>query len=191
MKRRVECLNNKFGKTIFAGWLLLVAAVSASRAEPINFMIRDLTFTRPSEWKWMEIEGDSPQARLKVPGASSNQVAHVEFRVFKTDDPQGSFKFQLDHALKMFAEPEGKIVLKKNVESYGERKVTWVEIEGTYQYFSRGLKRIRQVPDFITWLVYVPDPKGNVLVNAVGPKDLMNPAKADFRKMIENALKGE
>jgi hypothetical protein len=159
----------------FALGLSLVAT-----ADPLNFMVGNFTFSRPSGWRWEELVAQSKAtAQLRVTDEKTGGESQVLISISHTPRDEIAAKWKI-----YFVEPP---VVVHNVSSNKVKSfpVTWVSVEGTYRV--RGVLK----PDHSLLGAIIETEKGNVFGRIVGPKELVQKSTPTFKKMIEDALKEE
>ena len=87
-----------------------------------------------------------------------------------------------------FQEPREKINPKIEEVTVEKHKVTYVQAEGTYKSGMPGGPQT-PMPDFALAGAIIEATEGSVFVRMTGPKDLVKAALAEFKKMVEGALK--
>jgi hypothetical protein len=175
-------------KVILSIITLCVAAAIAWAAEsPKTFAVSEFTFTRPAAWEWVEVSSSMRKAQLKVPGPEKSEGAEIVFFHFG-QGAGGSTRDNVERWLRQFQEPREKINAKTEEKTVGQRKVTYVTAEGTYL---SGMPGGAQVPksNYALAGAIIESAEGNVFVRMTGPKAVTTEAAAEFRKLIESALK--
>jgi len=122
---------------LFILCLVFFGVTSRLMAEPVNFMIGDLTFVRPTAWAWVTPEksklGLSPAFVVLRVFSDGKQSAFAAFYQEKTDDNAVTNKWTA-----YFDAASGQtttLIEKKKIEKY---KLTFVSIEGNLK--NRGKK---------------------------------------------------
>jgi hypothetical protein len=87
-----------------------------------------------------------------------------------------------------FEEPRDRINAKREDVTIGKHKVSYVSAEGTYKSGMPGGPQT-PMPNYALMGAIIESDEGRVFVKMTGPRDLTRSATADFRKMIEGALK--
>ena len=167
--------------------LLLFCAISVRAEAPATFKVSEFTFTRPANWEWVETTSSMRKAQLKVPDAKGKAGADVIFFHFGKGDGGGT-KANVERWLGQFKEPRNQIQARTEDVTIGKHKVTYVQAQGTYL---SGMPGGAQTPmtDYALSGAIIEADEGNIFIRMTGPKELVLSATADFKKMIEGALK--
>jgi hypothetical protein len=154
---------------------------------PATFKVSEFTFTRPADWEWVESASPMRKAELKVVDQKTKSKAEVVFYHFG-QGPAGGTQANVDRWLGQFVEPRDKINAKTEDSSVGKHKVTYVSAEGTYKSGMPGGPQT-PMPNYALLGAIIEASEGSVFVKMTGPKELTKSATADFKKMVESALK--
>src|SRR5204863_3869276 len=146
---------------------------------PKTFKVGDFNFTRPAKWEWVEVTSSMRKAQLKVPGTDKSQSAEVVFFYFGEGNGGGT-KANVDRWLGQFEEKSNPKVEDVTVN---KRRVTYVEVEGTYMSGMPGGARTAQPKSMLEGAI-IESNEGNVFVKMTGPTAIVKEAKAAFRKMV-------
>ena len=167
----------------------LCAALNCLRAAdaPATFKVSEFTFTRPPKWEWVESTSSMRKAELKVVDEKTKAKAEVVFYHFGQGGAGGT-QANVDRWLGQFVEPRNKINAKTEEATVGKQKVTYVSAEGTYKSGMPGGPQT-PMPDYALLGAIIEGAEGSVFVKMTGPKELTKAATADFKKMVESALK--
>ncbi len=154
---------------------------------PGTFKVSEFTFARPANWEWVESTSQMRKAELKVVDAKTQATADVVFYHFG-QGAGGDTRANVDRWLGQFVEPRDKINAKVEDATVGNHKVTYVSAEGT---FKSGMPDASPtpMPNYALVGAIIESAEGGVFVKMTGPKDLTRSATAEFRKMVESALK--
>jgi hypothetical protein len=154
---------------------------------PATFKVSEFTFTRPAKWEWVATTSAMRKAQLKIPDANSKASADVIFFHFGQGDGGGT-KANVERWYGQFKEPRDQIKPKSEEVTVGKHKVTYVEAEGTYM---SGMPGAAQTPmsGYALAGAIIEAEQGNVFIRMTGPKSLVKDSLADFKKMVESALK--
>ena len=178
-------------KTLFRLVLVstLLTALNGLRAAdaPATFKVSEFTFTRPANWEWVESTSQMRKAELKVVDEKTKAKAEVVFYHFGQGGAGGT-QANVDRWLGQFVEPRDKINAKTEVANVGKHKVTYVSAEGTYKSGMPG-GAPTPAPNYALLGAIIEASEGSVFVKMTGPKELTKSASADFKKMVESALK--
>jgi len=154
---------------------------------PATFKVSEFTFTRPANWEWVESTSQMRKAELKVVDAATKAKAEVVFYHFGPGSAGGA-QANVDRWLGQFEEPREKINAKTEEVAVGKHTVTYVSAQGTYKSGMPGGPQT-PMPNYALLGAIIAAEQGSVFVKMTGPKDLTKSVTADFRKMIESALK--
>jgi hypothetical protein len=172
-------------RLLVLSWLVAFAVPAADA--PKTFAVSEFTFARPSAWEWVEAPSSMRKAQLRVPGADKANFAEIVFFHFGQGGG-GSTRDNVERWLRQFQEPREKINAKTEEKNVNNRKVTYVSAEGTYLSGMPGGAQTPK-PNYALAGAIIESTEGNVFVRMTGPKELVNISGAEFRKMIEGALK--
>ena len=178
--------------TTFSRFVLvstLFAALTGLRAAeaPATFRVSEFTFTRPANWEWVESASAMRKAQLTVVDEKTKAKAEVVFYYFGPGNAGGT-QANIDRWFGQFVEPREKINAKTEDVTVGKHKVTYVSAEGTYK---SGMPGGPQTPmaNYALLGAIIEASEGSVFVKMTGPKELTQSATADFKKMVESALR--
>jgi len=178
-------------KTVLAPVLgvSLVAALNGLWAAdaPATFKVSEFTFTRPAAWEWVESTSQMRQAELRVADAQTKAKAEVVFYHFGQRSGGGT-QANVERWFGQFEGPREKIDAKTDNATIGKHKVTYVSAEGTYKSGMPGGPQTPK-PNYALLGAIIEASEGSVFVKMTGPKALTRSATADFKKMVESALK--
>lgn len=157
--------------------------VNAADAPP-TFKVGEFTFSRPTDWQWVEVNSVMRKAQMKIADAGSKEPGEVIFFFFG-EGGGGLTQANIDRWLAQFSEPREKLNSKVETTSVGGHKITYVHAEGTYQ---SGMPGGPKTPLPNTMLIggIIESSQGNVFVRLTGPVALAKASQAKFRKMIED-----
>jgi hypothetical protein len=164
-------------------WIISASALLSGEA-PATFKVGEFTFARPAKWEWVKPTSSMRQAELKV--ADAKGKAEVIF--FHFPGQGGSTRANVDRWLAQFQEPRDKINAKTDEATVGQRKVTYVQAQGTYLSGMPGGPKTPLKDHALLGAIAESD-QGNVFVRMTGPVETVKTAEADFKKMIESGLK--
>ena len=168
---------------------IVFAALNSLRAAdaPATFEVSEFTFARPANWEWVESASPMRKAELKVVDEKTKAKAEVVFYHFGQGGAGGT-QANVDRWLGQFVEPRDKINAKTEESAVGKHKVTYVSAEGTYKSGMPGGAQT-PLPNYALLGAIIEASEGRVFVKMTGPKELTKSATADFKKMVEGALK--
>jgi hypothetical protein len=154
---------------------------------PATFKVSEFTFARPAGWEWVASASPMRKAELKVVDAKTKTEAEVVFYHFGPGNAGGT-QANVERWFRQFEEPREKINAKTEEATVGKHKVTYVSAEGTYKSGMPGGAQT-PMPNYALAGAIIEAEQGSVFVKLTGPKELTKSATADFRKMVEGALK--
>jgi hypothetical protein len=162
----------------------LLSAITLRAQDPATFDVAGLTFTRPTEWKWVEVTSPMRKAQLKVPGAKPEQSADIIFFHFGAG-AGGDIKANADRWLAQFKSAEGASKVETN--AINDTKVTLVTTEGT---FSSGMPGGPTTPLENQALLgaIIESAEGNIFVKMTGPAELVKGSRERFIEFITKAI---
>jgi hypothetical protein len=166
------------------GLLLFTAAALAADAK---FKVGEFTFERPAKWESVETTSQMRKAQLKVNDADKKQSAEVVFFHFGPSNG-GGVQANVERWYRQFEGPREKIGAKSEEVKVGKHKVTYVQAEGTFLSGMPGGPQTPQ-PNYALRGAIVESTEGDVFVKMTGPAALVKSSEADFKKMVESALK--
>jgi hypothetical protein len=163
---------------------VLLSAVVARADDPATFAVGGLTFTRPADWKWVEVSSPMRKAQLKIPGATADESADVTFFHFGAQGG-GDAAANAQRWLMQFKGGEGAQKIEPQ-EIHGT-KVTLVTTEGT---FSSGMPGGPTTPVENQALLgaIIEGPEGNIFIKTTGPAALVKGLREKFLAFITSAL---
>ena len=187
-----QCLAYQVGMKSFSRlvflWCWLVARHGLWAADaPATFKVSEFTFTRPAAWEWVESASRMRKAQLRVVDATTKAKAEVLFYHFGPGDVGGT-RANVERWFRQFVEPREKINAKTEDITVGKHKVTYVSAEGTYKSGMPGGPQT-PMPNYVLLGAIIEADEGSVFVKMTGPKELTKSATADFKKMVESAVK--
>ena len=169
--------------------LVLVSVISTATAEaPAKFKVGELTFARPADWEWVESTSMMRKAQLKLTSADKQQTGEVVFFHFG-EGGGGGTQANIDRWLGQFEEPKEKLQSKVESVTVNQRKISYVQAQGTYLSGMPGGPKKAQ-PNTMLLGAIIDSDGGNVFIKLTAPMDLAKPAQATFRKMVEGSLAG-
>lgn len=152
-----------------------------------SFKAGSFTFQKPASFKLKATPpGGMRAAQLDYAGADGKNAETIFF--FFGQGQGGGTQSNVDRWLGMFQEPKDKINSKTEKKKVGSGEVTYVEGEGTFMSGMPGGARTPQPGTKLLGAI-LESPNGNVYVRMTGPIATVKAADADFRKMVESALK--
>lgn len=165
-------------------WLVPCSAPAADG--PKSFRVGEFGFSSPLEWEWVPTTSSMRKAELRVNDKEKKNKAEVIFFHFGEGDA-GGVKANVDRWLGQFQEPREKINAKVDEAKVKNRKVTYVQAEGTYMSGMPGGPKTAQ-PNSMLLGAILESPQGSVFVRMTGPAELVKASRDEFRKMVEDAL---
>jgi hypothetical protein len=146
--------------------------------QPLNFMIGTYTFERPSDWKWIQTEGQDEKARLFVLDKASNERSIITFEVTGGTTVSGL----VEKWTSPFRSDTNVLSVVVKTNTLNRHQVVSVDIVGT-KSMSKKL-----VPDQMTHAVVLVEPGENITARILGSKKSVSQLEPVFSKMIETAL---
>lgn len=162
-------------------------ALFGARAADATFKVSEFTFNQPASWERVESASSMRKAQFKVNDADKKTSAEVVFFHFGPSNG-GGVQANIERWYGQFEGTKEKIGARSEEITVGKRKVTYVRAEGTYLSGMPGGPRTPQPGSALRGAILESD-EGNVFVKMTGPAALVKSAEADFKKMVESALK--
>ena len=170
--------------------LAFVAGISLMGQEaekPVTFKVSAQAFTQPTKWKVEKAASTMRKAQFSVPGKAGEEAAECVFFYFGPG-AGGSAQANLQRWVGQFArdpKPEFKVEDAK----VGATPVAYLFANGTFMKGPPfGGAKVPKKNYGMAAAVLGTKP-GYIFVKMTGPKVVVDGAKADFKKMIESALK--
>ena len=166
--------------------VLLLSAFAAVAADA-KFKVSEFTFQRPEKWEAVETTSAMRKAQLKVNDAEKKTSAEVVFFHFGAGGG-GGVQANIERWYRQFEGPREKLGTKTEEVKVGKHKVTYVQAEGT---FMSGMPGGPTTPmtGYAMRGAIIEAAEGDVFVKMTGPAALVKVSEADFKKMVESALK--
>ena len=174
-----------FLQTVMCLAVGLVAVDTMAAAK--TFKVGEFNFAVPEKWDWVETSSPMRKAQLKV--VDKKDEAEVIFFHFGPNNGGGT-QANVDRWLGQFKEPKDKINSKVDNATVNNRKVTYVQAEGTYLAGLPGGPKTEQ-PNAMLLGAILESGEGNVFIRMTGPAALVKSSKQGFTQMVEGALKGK
>lgn len=175
-----------FGTFFFA---LGLASTAVSAEAPSSFKVGEFSFARPTDWQWVETTSSMRKAQLKVVGADKKENAEVVFFYFG-EGGGGGTQANIDRWLAQFEEPKEKLNSKVEQVTVGQRKVSYVQAQGTYLSGMPGAAKTPQPNTMLMGAILESD-QGNVFIRLTGPLNLAMKSQPAFRRMVEGAMRAK
>src|ERR1051325_2343741 len=164
--------------------LAVVVAAFPTLAAPDTFKVSDFTFKRPSAWEWVESTSSMRAAQLLVPGAKGKDGVEVIFYYFGPGGGGGT-QANVDRWYGQFADRKNE---KSESAIVGKTKGTYVKAEGTHPSGMPGRPKTAKT-NYALLGAIIEAANGAIFVKATGPVEVAKASEAEFRKMVESALK--
>ncbi|MDB6026528.1 MAG: hypothetical protein JWM68_2751 [Verrucomicrobiales bacterium] len=152
-----------------------------AQAEPANVLVGDFTFTRPKDWIWESATGKSKAlTRFIFPNnAGKPSTTDVRFYVGQKNAAVAAALWK-----SYFPEAKDPKEVWEEQKKIGNHDLTYVSVSGTYVPGGNKSK-----PNYTWFGAIVPSGKDFVHVRILGPKNEVQRASAQFKKMVEDALR--
>jgi hypothetical protein len=167
--------------------MLWLASAIVVFAADTKFKVSEFAFERPEKWESVPTASAMRKAQLKVNDAEKKNSAEVVFFHFGPSNG-GGVQANIERWFRQFDGPREKIAAKSEEAKVGKHKVTYVQAEGTFLSGMPGGPTTPQ-PNYALRGAIIESSEGDVFVKMTGPAALVKSAEADFKKMVESALK--
>lgn len=161
---------------------LLLAVTSAFAEDPATFTVGAFSFTRPAEWKWVEVTSQMRKAQLQVPGEQPGDITFFHFGT-SGGDVQGNLKRWFGQ----FQSAPGAELTEE--QTYGKTKVTFAATEGTFASGMPGGPSTA-MKDYALLGAILENPEGSVFVKFTGPAPLVKASRVKFIEFVKSAAEG-
>jgi hypothetical protein len=152
------------------------------KAEPVNVLVGDLTFTRPEAWTW-ESPGSAAKSnvltRFIIPNDSGKPTTDVRFYIAQKNAREAAALWK-----SYFPQAKPKEDIREEQKTINGHELTYVSLTGT-QSFPGSKPR----PNCTFFGAIIPSGKDYVHIRLFGPKEEVERATTQFKKMVEDALK--
>lgn len=156
-------------------------------AEDLKVKVSEQTFTKPAAWKSEKTASRMRAAQFSVPGKEGEEAAVCVFFYFGPGNGGGA-QANLQRWVGQFAE-DPKPEFKVDDAKVGEIPVAYLFANGTFMDGPPfGGAKVPKKNYGMAAAVLGTKP-GYIFVKMTGPEAVVDAAKADFKKMIESALK--
>jgi hypothetical protein len=156
---------------------------------PKKFSVGEFSFEQPADWGWVEVASAMRKAQLRVPSADGKSAAEVIFFHFG-EGSGGGTQANVDRWFRQFKEPREQIQAKSEEVMVGQRKVTYVQAQGTYLSGMPGGPQT-PMPNHALQGAILESASGNVFIRMTGPIELVHSTRATFRGFVEAALRAK
>ena len=136
------------------------------------------------------MESRSPMRKAQYEVTEGKESAEVVFFHFGPGGAGGK-QANIDRWLGQFKEPKDQIKPKIEEINAEGRQCTLVQAEGTYLSGPPGGEKTAVPGSMLMAAILEGGEQGPVFVKMTGPKGVVEKSRAEFRKMIESALKGK
>ena len=166
-------------------WLALPCSLVGAEG-PKSFQVGEFSFSSPQTWDWVPSTSSMRKAELRVNDKARKSKAEVVFFHFG-EGSGGGTKANVDRWLGQFKEPREKLNAKVEEAKIKNRKVTYVQAEGTYL---SGMPMGPKTPQPNAMLLgaILESDQGSVFIRMTGPAELVKASRDEFKKMVEDAL---
>ena len=179
-------------RAIISGTLLLAGGLSAQevpKPEPVAFKVSAQSFLKPAKWKVEKTASRMRAAQFRVPGEKGKEGGECVFFYFGPGQGGGA-QANLNRWVKQSA-AEPKPTFKVEEAKVGDTPVAYLFGGGTFMKGPPfGGAKVPKKNYGMAAAVLGTKP-GYIFVKLIGPKAVVDAAKADFKKMIESGLKAE
>lgn len=166
-----------------------LVAASALAEDPATFPVGAFTFTRPTDWSWVEVSSPMRKAQLKVPGsdaaAGAASGADVVFFYFG-ENGGGDVESNIKRWVGQFQ--GGADTEKVDHQEAGATKITFVSTQGTFQSGMPG-GQATPLSDYALLGAILENAGGNVFVKMTGPAGVVKAKHDQFVEFITGAAK--
>lgn len=165
----------------------LSGRAAADEAAPKTFRVSQFEFARPEKWDWVKPASEMRKAQLAAKIVAGKEAAEVVFFHFGPGNAGGK-QANVERWFRQFQEGKEKAKARSEDVKVGAHVVTYVQAEGTYL---SGMPGRPQTPmaDFALLGAIVDGSEGSVFIKMTGPKAVVESATADFKRMVEGAMK--
>jgi hypothetical protein len=160
------------------GFFFTVLFSFSAPAEPLNILVGELTFTRPSDWKWEPPDPKSPAITgFVIPNNETKKVGDVRFYL-TVRDPESAVTLWKEYFSK---EDQGS--LQTRVVTIGKRTITYFSLHGM-------LTLPKDKPEAAQGFVGVVIPNGDkyLHIRVTGPENLVDKSMPALKAMVEAAV---
>ena len=180
---------------LLAALVFTVGEVEAEQPEeksekafnPETVMLSHFTFTRPTNWVWINTREDVTNVlqatAFQVNYPELDDACRVYINHFVPGKPAGNPRWVAKRWRESFVDWSDKMVFGKR-RTVGANTISYLEITGTY----KGSGKLN-FPDYAMYGALIEDKKGNIVGRMLGPARWVEKTKADFRRMMEESLK--
>ena len=156
-------------------------------AEDLKVKVSEQTFTKPAAWKSEKTASKMRAAQFSVPGKAGEESAECVFFYFGPGAGGGA-QANLQRWVGQFAR-DPKPEFKVDDAKVGDTPVAFLFANGTFMDGPPfGGAKVPKENYGMAAAVLGTKP-GYIFVKMTGPKAVVDASKADFKKMIESALK--
>jgi hypothetical protein len=165
-------------------WLAMLFPALCLAADSSTFQVGDFTFTKPAKWESVQPASPMRKAQLRVPGAKAGEGADVVFFHFGAGGGGGT-QANIDRWFAQFRDAKD---MKSEKTKIGKTGVIFASTHGTYLGGMPG-GAPQAFENYALLGAIIESTAGNIFIKMTGPAAVVKSADADFRKMIEGALK--
>ncbi len=177
-----------FLRSVASGGLFVAGLLALRAADgPATFKVSELTFSRPEKWEWVPTQSSMRKAQLRVPNTAGDP-GEIIFYYFGAGGA-GATQANVERWFRQFEGGREASHGRTEEGKAGGDKVTYVHAEGTYL---SGMPGGPQTPKagYALLGAIIEDAGGSVFVRFTGPKDVVQGATDEFKKMIGSAKSG-
>ena len=168
-------------------FLPLGSLFAQEKTLPVTFKVSEQTFSMPAKWVKQKAASRMRAAQFGVMGKGGKPVGECVFFYFGPGQG-GGVQANVQRWLGQFA-PEPKPKQKVEETKIGGTPAVYVFCEGTFMSGPPfGGTKVAK-PNYAMVAAVLGTKPGYIFVKMTGPKEAIDSAKVDFKKMIESGLK--
>ncbi|MBI1839679.1 MAG: hypothetical protein HYR88_02365 [Verrucomicrobia bacterium] len=171
----------------FLGLGCALAQFAAAAEAPASFKVGEFTFDRAAKWNWVESNSPMRKAQLKVASADGKETCDAVFYYFGPGNGGGTAA-NVERWLGQFQEGRDKLESKVEETKISDRRVTFVQAQGTYLNGMPGGPKTPQPGTMLRGAI-LESGEGSVFIKMTGPIAQMKSLEGDFRTLVQSALK--
>ena len=169
------------------GFSFALASSSFAADAPASFKVGEFTFQRATRWSWIESTSPMRKAQLKVVSVDGKETSEAVFYHFGPGNG-GGVTANVERWFGQFQESRDKLESKVEETKIADRRVTFVQAQGTYLSGMPGGPKNAQPGTMLKGAILESD-EGSVFIKMTGPLAQMKSLESDFRALVQSALK--